>query len=289
MRRHRQYPFVAPHTGQLSRTRIRRYVAALSHDFGTPISALQMAAHQMASLVDADDGAMRPLLDGMAAALEVMGALKRKAIDIGRLQLGESLVPERGPFDIRGIVLHKLPAIVRYMPHNEEVRVEYFVSDDIAEAVDTDGSWVFMMVLNFVSNAFKSTQFGSVSVSARLAAGMLRIAVSDTGIGVSKSIENNLFKAFKQASRWQSGTGLGLYHVHQLALALGGSVGYQPNIQAGNGATFWVDLPYYPTSLPTRGVPRSAEPDHEQEENGGIPGAVVRPSALTRPATRQPR
>ena len=34
------------------------------------------------------------------------------------------------------------------------------------------------------------------------------------------------------------------YHVQQLALALGGSTGYQPNIQAGNGATFWVDIPH---------------------------------------------
>ena len=55
------------------------------------------------------------------------------------------------------------------MPHNENVTVEYSVSDDLPDLVLTDGSWVFMVLLNFVSNAFKSTQFGSVSVSARLA------------------------------------------------------------------------------------------------------------------------
>ena len=56
-----------------------------------------------------------------------MAALKRKAIDVGKLQLGESLTPERGAFDLREVVLHKLPAIVRYMPRNEAVRVSYQV------------------------------------------------------------------------------------------------------------------------------------------------------------------
>ena len=140
----------------------------------------------------------------------------------------------------------QIPALARYMPHNDQVRVDYFVSEDIAQVILTDGSWVFMMLLNLISNAFKATQMGSVSVSARLAAGRIRLSVADTGVGVSSAVESQLWRAFKQASRWQSGTGLGLYHVNHLAVALGGSVGYQPNIQAGNGSTFWVDLPYTP-------------------------------------------
>ena len=39
--------------------------------------------------------------------------------------------------------------------------MSYHVSDEIPEAIDTDGSWAFMILLNFVSNAFKSTQHGS--------------------------------------------------------------------------------------------------------------------------------
>ena len=227
-----------------------RYIAALSHDFGTPIAALQMATSQLADIARSDGwgkkGAVKPLLEGMDAALEVMVVLKRKAIDVGKLQLGEALTPERAPFDLRELIKHKLPALARYMPHNDQVRVDYFVSEDIAQVILTDGSWVFMMLLNLISNAFKATQMGSVSVSARLAAGRIRLSVADTGVGVSSAVESQLWRAFKQASRWQSGTGLGLYHVNHLAVALGGSVGYQPNIQAGNGSTFWVDLPYTP-------------------------------------------
>lgn len=267
-----------------------RYIAALSHDFGTPISALQMATSQLPQHMRSpvEDSGVKPLLDGMAAALEVMAALKRKAIDVGKLQLGESLTPERAPFNLRELIMRKLPAITRYMPHNASVHVEYVCSDDIEEGVVTDGSWVFMILLNFVSNAFKATQVGSVTVTARLAAGHLRLTVSDTGVGVSSAIERSLWTAFKQASRWQSGTGLGLYHVRSLAVGLGGTVGYQPNIQAGNGSTFWVDLPYVPCSLSEADANSFRKRSHTASEaakalspkvrsTGGAPSA--RPSA----------
>ena len=88
-----------------------RYVAALSHDFGTPISALQMAITQLQQLDLPSSTAS--LLSGMTAALEVMTALKRKAIDIGTLQHGDMLSPERTSVDLRQIIKSKLPALAR--------------------------------------------------------------------------------------------------------------------------------------------------------------------------------
>ena len=117
-------------------------------------------------------------------------------------------------------LMAKLEAMARYMPHNERVNTEFFVSGDIAEVVSTDASWCFMILLNLLSNAFKATQLGSITVSARLTAGHIRFTVADTGVGLSSTVEQNLWKAFKQSSRWASGTGLGLYHVHHLANAL---------------------------------------------------------------------
>ena len=90
-----------------------------------------------------------------------------------------------------------------------------------------------------MSNAFKATLLGTVSISARLAAGHIRFTVADTGVGLSKEVETNLWTAFKQSSRWASGTGLGLYHVHHLALALGGAVGYQARVATVGLDPFW--------------------------------------------------
>lgn len=244
-----------------------KYIAALSHDFGTPISALQMAMSFLPSHVDPDDTAAEPLLKGMSAALEVMSALKRKAIDVGKLQLGEMLTPERTGVDLRELVLHKLPSIVRYMPHTDELKIEYHVGAELHEVL-TDGAWILMILLNLVSNALKNTQLGYVSISARLSAGHIRLSVSDTGVGVSEAVKRTLWRAFKQGSRWQSGTGLGLYHVNHLAVALGGTVGYQPNFQAGSGATFWVDVPFVPFTQQNRAAllanPRRSSAGSEQ-------------------------
>ena len=93
----------------------------------------------------------------------------------------------------------KLPDLVRYMPHRDEVRVEYSVGDEVAEAVLTDGSWVFMIFINFASNAFKSTRQGLVSLSAHLVQGRLRLLVADTGIGLSSAVEKQLWQPFRQA------------------------------------------------------------------------------------------
>ena len=120
-----------------------RYVAALSHDFGTPISALQMAMKQIVALISpTEHEQLLPLLEGansctlssslaslhfhllplgMHAALDLMTALKRKAIDIGKRQHGQMLTPERSAVDLRDIVLTKLPALIKYMPKQARI------------------------------------------------------------------------------------------------------------------------------------------------------------------------
>lgn len=92
----------------------------------------------------------------------------------------------------------------------------------------------------------RSTQHGTIAVTAQLVGSHLRLAVADTGTSVSQAVEAKLWQAFEQASRWQSGTGLGLYHVRLLTEALGGSVGYQANLLAGSGSVFWAELPHVP-------------------------------------------
>ena len=100
-----------------------RYIAALSHDFGTPISALQMATQQIEEAMRAEakpegtspvPARVLPLLSGMQAALEVMSALKRKAVDVGKLQHGERLTPERGPVSLREIKKRIIKYIKNY-------------------------------------------------------------------------------------------------------------------------------------------------------------------------------
>ena len=111
----------------------------------------------------------------------------------------------------------------------------------------TDHGWLTLVLINFLSNAFKNVSAGAVTVTVSLAGaddGMLRLAVSDTGQGVPAPLVPHLFAAFTQASKWRFGTGLGLFHVGELVSALGGVTGYQPN--QPSGAIFWCTVPFRP-------------------------------------------
>ena len=81
------------------------------------------------------------------------------------------------------------------MPKPKDVTVQYHVSDEIPQVVMSEASWISMILVNFVSNAFKHTRRGSVSVSARLSEKRIRIMVADTGAGVPAAMEKHLWQA----------------------------------------------------------------------------------------------
>lgn len=76
-------------------------------------------------------------------------------------------------------------------------------------------------------------------------------------------MEKHLWQAFRQASRWQEGNGIGLYHMKELVGCLGGSVGYQANVEEGHGSLFWADLPLQPISA-TPPAEHKLEQQHPQ-------------------------
>ena len=121
------------------------------------------------------------------------------------------------------------------------------------------------VLLNFLSNAVKFTDRGSVQVKleyrAEGAAGPeWTVTVTDTGIGIDVQTQPLLFSKFVQAdsstARRYGGTGLGLAICRQLAELMGGSVGLRST--PGAGSSFWVTLPMppAPAAAPGTGVAR---------------------------------
>lgn len=105
---------------------------------------------------------------------------------------------------------------------------------------------ISQILMNFLSNALKFTQRGEITLAVTPSPhGGLRMAVTDTGIGMSPEQIGRLFERFSQAddstARLYGGTGLGLAICRQLADLMEGEVGVQSH--PGKGSTFWVDLP----------------------------------------------
>ncbi|RWZ79141.1 MAG: hypothetical protein EOT04_02140 [Candidatus Chaera renei] len=95
---------------------------------------------------------------------------------------------------------------------------------------------------NLVSNAIKYTNEGSVTIAAQLEGDRLRLSVSDTGIGISKSDQKHIFEKFFRSedyrTRETSGTGLGLYVVSKLSRKLGISVSLTSRLNHGSSFSF---------------------------------------------------
>jgi CheY-like chemotaxis protein/anti-sigma regulatory factor (Ser/Thr protein kinase) len=113
---------------------------------------------------------------------------------------------------------------------------------------------------NFLSNAVKFTEHGSVRLSARrLDNGKLRFEVHDTGPGIEPAIQQRLFRPFTQAdestTRRYGGTGLGLSICRELAMLMDGEVGVES--RPGAGSCFWAELPL----PPAQPLPAVLEPD----------------------------
>jgi CheY-like chemotaxis protein len=118
------------------------------------------------------------------------------------------------------------------------------VPDDLPELL-SDQDKLKQIIINLLSNALKFTEEGKVKLSAALENESLRIAVSDTGIGIPSDALEYIFDEFRQvdgsSTREHGGTGLGLSITKKLTHLLGGTI--DASSFEGEGSTFTVTLP----------------------------------------------
>lgn len=131
----------------------------------------------------------------------------------------------------------------------------------LPETMQADPKRMRQVIDNLVSNAIKFTESGSVTIAANVAGtmdeAMLRIAVSDTGRGISKSLQPSLFQEFGRLESAGDpdveGTGLGLSICKRIIESMGGKMGAES--ECASGSEFWLEIPCVPTSTQTQAQP----------------------------------
>ncbi|MEO5831332.1 MAG: response regulator [Rhodanobacter sp.] len=235
------------------------FLANMSHELRTPLNSLLILSR---SLADNDTGNLDDEQIESAQIIHDAGNsllhLINDILDLSKVEAGKmELVVEE--FSIAELG-KRMQRTFAHVANAKRLDFEVSTDPDLPATIVTDGNKVEQIANNMLSNAFKFTADGSVSLrigrpaasleipSALAGQPLLAISVSDTGIGIPPDKLDRVFNAFEQVdastSRQFGGTGLGLAISRRMAQLLGGDVVLQS--QAGRGSQFTLLLPETP-------------------------------------------
>lgn len=223
-----------------------QFLAKMSHEIRTPMIGIMGMAEQLtkASLPEAECR----LASTVHRSGETLLGILDDVLDYSKSEAGK-LSLENIPFSLREVCEDAI-AIFVDQAHNKGLGLICHVDQECHDHYLGDPLRIKQILLNLISNAVKFTASGAVVLKASCSnrAGgdpMLKLTVTDTGIGIPESAHGMVFDSFSQAdnsmTRKFGGSGLGLAIVSQLAEMMGGSCGLQS--RPGEGSSFWVELP----------------------------------------------
>ncbi len=223
------------------------FLANMSHEVRTPMNAI-IGMTELAL-----DGDLSPhqkdCLETVKFSAESLLGLLNDILDFSKIEAG-MLEFESVPFCLAESVETAVRSLA-VAAHKKNLELLFSVSPEIPENLVGDPLRLRQILLNLLSNAVKFTERGDVMLRVESVASVangcrLRFSVSDTGIGISESAQERLFRNFSQAdvstSRKYGGTGLGLAISKALVEGMGGAISLTST--QGQGSTFIVELPF---------------------------------------------
>ena len=222
-----------------------RFLSNTSHELRTPLSSIRALAKLLLDRMDGDlsDEQERQVRYIEAAATD-LSELVNDLLDLAKIEAGKVEL-QMAPVEVENL-FRTMKGMLR--PLVDDARVDLvFEPSAVTAPFDSDEGKIAQILRNFISNALKFTEQGSVRVDAmhELEPDVIVFSVTDTGIGISPENLQLIFEEFSQIEhplqRRSKGTGLGLPLCRKLADLLGGRVEVESRI--GAGSTFRLVLP----------------------------------------------
>ena len=221
------------------------FLANMSHELRTPLTSVigfSGLLQQSAALPETE----RRYADRISTASEALLGVINDILDYSKLEAG-AVEMEARAFDPRALA-QAAAAMVEGQCEVKGLTLAVVVDSALPAALTGDEGRLRQVMLNFLANAAKFTATGGVTLEASWTGERLRVAVTDTGIGIAAEKIDTLFERFSQAdnstTRVYGGTGLGLSISRRLVEMMGGEIGADSRL--GEGATFWFEVPLTP-------------------------------------------
>lgn len=210
-----------------------RFLAAASHDLRQPLHALTLFTSVLDESIQYPK--VRKVVDQINASVLALQSLFNALLDISRLEAGVMKV-EKSSFDLRPL-FEKLANDFNPQAREKGLRMEWPGS---TYAVYTDQSLLEQILRNYVSNAIRYTNSGSILITCNEIKEQIHIQVADEGVGIPEEDQQAIFEEFHQLSNPErdrsKGLGLGLAIVQRSAKLLGHDIGVESAL--GKGSTF---------------------------------------------------
>ncbi len=223
------------------------FLANMSHEIRTPLNGV--IGMNTLLLQDTLPAHHREWAETARLSGELLLSLINDILDLGKIESGK-LAIESVPFDLRRTI-KEASLLLQLRAADKGLTLAVNFKESVPRWVMGDPTRVCQIVTNFLGNAIKFTDVGSVTVETQAegkTAGdfVVRINVHDTGPGIPAATQSRLFSNFEQAdasvSRRHGGSGLGLAISRKLAELMGGRVGVSSTV--GRGSTFWAEMPF---------------------------------------------
>ncbi len=219
------------------------FLTSMSHELRTPLNAIIGYSEILREEAEEDERATDIAdIDRVLTAARQLLHLINEILDLSKIEAGRMDVVA-SEFEIADLI-NDAAATVRPLVEKNGNSLKLDIAPDVGEGM-SDCFKLNQCLLNLLSNAAKFTRNGEIAVRARRHAGMIEIAVSDSGIGMSDEQVAKLFNAFVQAdvmtARRYGGTGLGLVITRRMMQLLGGDVTVAS--ATGQGSTFTLRFP----------------------------------------------
>jgi two-component system, OmpR family, phosphate regulon sensor histidine kinase PhoR len=221
------------------------FVSHVSHELKTPLASISAYAEMLVDGEADNDQMRKEFYSVIQSQAKRLNRLIEDILNISRIESGLIKV-EKKAVSLALIIQEQMKMIQNYA---EEKNIKVVCPEFIVfEQVYGDKDMLSQVVVNLLSNAIKYTPAGgtvTISTEVNEAAGMAKVSVTDTGVGIPESEIGHLFEKFHRVeanNKMAKGTGLGLSLVKQIIEKVhNGHVFVESKV--GAGSTFSFELP----------------------------------------------
>lgn len=220
------------------------FISVVSHELRTPIAIAEGNVGNAEFIVE-KTGDIAQVKAALKAAHDQINFLSGMINDLSTLSRAERGVLE---VNVEDINVYELAADLQHLYGDEAAKKGLKLVthiDPSLELLKSSRLYVKEILQNFITNAIKYTESGSVAISAKQRKDGVEFRISDTGIGISKADQDRVFDKFFRSedfrTRQNNGTGLGLYVTMKLNRLIHGQISLESELN--KGSTFIIFIP----------------------------------------------